>query len=551
MDTLEREITALDITLVAVHKRLHRRLADSKKRRNTLAPISKLPMELMITTFLDSLEDVVVKKYYPRVKALSQVCSAWYSIIHSTANFWARIHSDFSLPAIGKILHKSGHAPLTVECGYLLRSAEANAFVDMLIPSAKRIRSLTVSRDFAGSPGATKLLGPKLERLEYLTPNVTLPLALGNWAGPLDGLREVVLESAYLPWSSVSFKGLKTLKLFHILSQGPSLQQLLDMMAESPSLRDLTLDHISIHPGPSFGTVSTITLPSLQRLHLIHISQTTTLKILNSIRAPYCLDTRVACCFDLATSDSLPILISLSQTMPRIQAALDHGDQLCIDVTSRSFHCCTEREGYGDTNIDIKMEGIPPYKALSWLLNLLKPPPDRRATLTVGSEFNVSEPSFIQAVDHKLRFVTHLNLTTDLSVDPLLKQLGRQVTISGVPSWPMPRLTSLSIGTAYFSGLTLIHTLKTRYPRGKKSGKKGKGKSSKAATKPEPLRSLFVVGCQGMNEEVQDDVEDILGPGVLDWNMDEEDYDDDYSFDDAIDYWDDPYYSDHLFGDWD
>lgn len=554
LESLDREITALDITLVAVHKRLHRRLADSRKRRNTLAPISKLPMELMITTFLDVLEDVTIKKYYPSVKALSQVCSAWYSIIQSTANFWARIHSDFSLPAIGKILHKSRNAPLTVECGYLLLSTEAKAFVDMLIPSAKRIRSLTVGRDFAGSSGATKLLGPKLEHLVYRTPNVTLPLALGNWAGPLDGLREVVLESAYLPWSSVSLKGLKTLKLVHILSQGPSLQQLLEMMAESPSLRDLTLNHISIHPGPSFETASTITLPSLQRLQLVHISQTTTLKILNSIRAPHCLDTRVACCFDYATSDSLPILISLAQTIPRIQTALDDGYQLCINVTSRLFHCWTESEGYGDTlepNIDIEMEGIPPYKALSWLLNLLKPPPDRRATLTVGPDFNVSEPSFVRAVNHKLRFVTRLHLTTDLSVDPLLKQLGRQVSQSAGTTWPMPRLSSLNLGTAYFSGLTLVDTLKTRYSRKKGVGKKGKGRSSKTAPKPEPLTSLVVVGRQSMDEEVQDEVEDILGPGVLDWDMDDEDYDDDYSYDDDIDYWDDPYYSDHLFGDWD
>ncbi|KIO34768.1 hypothetical protein M407DRAFT_16720 [Tulasnella calospora MUT 4182] len=552
LSALDREITALDITLVAVHKRLHHRLAEARKRRNTLGAISRLPTELMIKIFLKELEEVPIKKYYPRVKALSQVCAAWYSIIHNTANFWAHVHSDFSLPAVGRILYKSRNAPLTVECGYLLTGTAAKAFVDMLIPSAKRIRSLAVSRDFAAWSEAIKLVGPKLERLEYRTTNASKPPSLGRGVGPLDRLRELTLESAYLPWSSISLKGLKTLKLFHITSEGPLTSQLWSIIAESPSLRHLVLNHVSISPGSQTET-STITLPSLRQLHLIHLSQSTIQSILNAIRAPVCLDTNVTCDSDPATPDSLPVLLSLSQTIPHIQAVLNEGYQLCINANSRLFRCWTERERYDDADapsIEIEMPQISPYKALDWLLDLLKPPRDRRSTLTLGPDFNISEPSFADAVNYKLHFVTSLYLTTDLGVDPLLKQLGRQVTRYGTPSWPMPRLSTLNLGTTYFSGPTLIDTLKRRY-KGKKGGKKGKGKGTKTANKPVELISLVVVGHQSMDEEYQDEVEEILGPGVMDWDMDDEDFDEDYSYDDDIDYWDEPYYGDHLYSIWD
>ncbi|KAG9051582.1 hypothetical protein FS837_004092 [Tulasnella sp. UAMH 9824] len=552
-NALDREITALDITLAAVHKRLHRRLADTRKRRNTLAGISRLPIELMIKILLIELEEVDIKKYYPRVRTLSQVCAAWYSIIQNTANFWAHVHSDFSLPAISKIiLYKSRNAPLTVECGYLLTSSAAKAFVDMLVPSAKRIRSLTVSCDFAAGSEAIKLAGPKLERLDYRTTKVSKPISLGSRVGRLDALRELTLESAYLPWSLVSLKGLKTLKLFRIASEGLRMSQLWGMIAESPSLRHLVLNNVFISQGPQTET-STITLPFLRQLHLIHLSQTTIHSILNAIRAPTCLDTNVTHDSDSATPDSLPVLLSLSQALPNIQAVLNEGYQLCVNVSGRLFRCWTDRERYGDPDepsIEIEMREISPYKALDWLLNLLKPPRDRRSTLTLGSDFNISEPSFAHAVNHKLGFITSLYLTTDLSVDPLLKQLGRQITHQGIPSWPLPRLSALNLGTAYFSGSTLIETLRNRY-RGKKGGKKGKGKGSKTANKPVPLASLVVVGHQSMDEEYQDEVEEILGPGVMDWDMDEEDYDEDYSFDEDIDYWSDPYYGNHLYSAWD
>ncbi|KAG8915860.1 hypothetical protein FRC00_010751 [Tulasnella sp. 408] len=552
-NALDREITALDITLAAVHRRLHRRLAETRKRRNALARISRLPTELMIKILLIELEEVDIKKYYPRVKTLSQVCATWYSIIQNTANFWAHVHSDFSLPAIGRILYKSRNAPLTAECGHLQTSSSAKAFVNMLVPSAKRIRSLAVSRDFAAGSEAIKLVGPKLERLEYRTTNVSKPVSLGSRVGRLDALRELTLESASLPWSSVSLKGLKTLKLFRITSEGLLMSQLWCMIAESPSLRHLVLNNVSISQGPTQTGTPTITLPCLRQLHLIHLSQTTIQLILNAIRAPACLDINVTHDSDSSTSDSLPVLLSLSQALPNIQAVLNEGYQLCVNVNFRLFRCWTDRERYGDPDepsIEIEMREISPYKALDWLLNLLKPPRDRRSTLTLGSDFNISEPSFTHAVNHKLGFVTSLYLTTDLTVDPLLKQLGQQITHQGIPGWPMPRLSALNLGTAYFSGSTLIETLRNRY-KGRKGGKKGKGKGSKAATKPVPLTSLVVVGHQSMDEEYQDEVEEILGPGVMDWDMDEEDYDEDYSFDEDIDYWDDPYYGNHLYSAWD
>ncbi|KAG8932800.1 hypothetical protein FRC01_012284 [Tulasnella sp. 417] len=552
LSALDREIAALDTTLVAVQKRLHQRLAETRKLRNALAVISRLPTELMIKIFLNELEEVTVKQYYPRVKTLSQVCAAWHSIIQNTVNFWAHLHSDFSLKAVGQILHKSRNAPLTVECGLLLTSSAAREFVEMLVQSAKRIRSLVVSRDFAAWSEARRLVGPKLEQLDYRTTNISKPLPLGNRVGRLDGLRELTLESAYLPWASVSLKGLKTLKLIRILSQGPSMSQLWSAITGSPSLQNLVLNHVSVSPGPETET-STFTLPSLRQLHLIHLSQSTIQSILNTIRTPACLDVNVTCDSDPTAPNSLPVLLSLSQTIPHIPALLNGGYQLCINLNSRVFRCWTERERYDDAHepkIEIDMQEISPYEAFAWLLNQLKPPRDRRSTLTLSPDFNISEPSFVYAVDHKLHFVTSLDLTTDLSVDPLVKQLGRQVTHSGIPSWPMPRLSVLNLGTAYFSGHALIETLRNRY-RGKKGGKKGRGKGAKSPNKPVPLTSLIVVGHQSMDEEYQDEVEDILGPGVMDWDPDDEDYDEDYSIDDDIDYWDEPYYGDHLYSVWD
>ncbi|KIO34769.1 hypothetical protein M407DRAFT_16721 [Tulasnella calospora MUT 4182] len=546
LSALDREIAALDITLVTMHKNLHHQLAETRKLRDTLGAISRLPTELMIEIFLNELEEVAIKEYYPRVMALSQVCAAWYSIIHNTANFWAHVHSDFPLPVVDKILHKSRNTPLTVECGFLLMGTVATAFVDMLIPSAKRIRSLAVSSDFAAWSEATTLVGPKLERLEYRAIDISNPVFLGGGVGRLDGLRELTLQNACLPWSFVSLKGLETLRLLLITSGGPLMSQLRSMIAESPSLRYLILNHVSISPGPQTDT-STITLPSLRQLHLIQLSQSTIQSILNAIRAPACLDTNVTCYLHPVTPDPSPVLLSLSQTIPHIQSAFNEGYQLCINVTSRGFRCYTERERYWDADeprIEVEMQEISPYKALDWFLNLLKPPPNRSSTLTLGPDFNILEPSFAYAVNHKLRFVTSLHLTTDFGVDPVLKQLGRQVTHHGTPSWPMPRLSTLNLGTACFSGSTLIDTLKNRY-KGRKGGKKGKSKGPRTANKPVPLTSLVVVGQQSMDEEYSDEVEEILGPGVMDWDIDGEDYDEDYSYDDDMDYWDEPYHEDH------
>ncbi|KAG8974896.1 hypothetical protein FRB90_009682, partial [Tulasnella sp. 427] len=410
-DVIDQEISALETTIDAVGKRLQRRLADAKKRRNDLAPLSKIPAELLIDILLHSLDEVRTISFYQRVKTLSEVCMVWHTVINNTAQFWARLHSNFSSSKIERILQRSGNALLTVECAWFPISRDAKSFVNTLVPSADRIRSLTVTRDFSNQTEVSKLVGRMIEHLEYRTDSDSGQIALGDREKPLDRLQSLVLESAYLPWPAL--KRMQTLRLFRLSYNGPSLEQLWVIIVESPSLRHLILNHVSITrtSASSASTVSTYNLPSLKQLHLVHLSQSDTNTILNGIRAPQCSDTRIACHFDSHSSTSLPVLVSLEQTIGNLREAFNAGrGELHIELSASALRCRTGGLLFNDSEeeegerIIIAMEGVPPYEAMTWLFRALNPPDNRNVTLSLGVGFNVTDPSFVHAVDHGLRF---------------------------------------------------------------------------------------------------------------------------------------------------
>ncbi|KAJ6450194.1 hypothetical protein C8R45DRAFT_1114269 [Mycena sanguinolenta] len=254
-------------------------IALLKARRNALAPIRRLPNELMIRIFTivavesDTLFDL-------RWTKLMFVCHHWHGLALAAQPLWAFI--DVRWHGLGRLfgqLRHSGVAPLSFKM--FCHEHSSKACLGTILEQSVRLRDFELS-------GEARQLYELIGRLtEYKFP-ILFSLSLSPSSGRdepqedmirdlpeaiLDGglpsLRELTLSSIGFPWTSLS--GITALSLDNCHDSStplsPSFHGLLDMLSSCPQLQNLKLEVTIPAPLPD-QLYATVELPALARLFL-------------------------------------------------------------------------------------------------------------------------------------------------------------------------------------------------------------------------------------------------------------------------------------------
>ncbi|KAJ6479906.1 hypothetical protein C8R47DRAFT_1018989 [Mycena vitilis] len=257
-------------------------IAMLKVKRNAIAPISRLPNELLsriITRYAADSDELANLKWTKIMK----VCWRWHNLGLAAQSLWAFIETDWSISLGEERLHgqiqRSGLAPLTLT----IRDCDSDRCKWVISEHSARIQNLEVS---GGASEIYNLLTNINGHDFPILTSLHLDLGADHLQAPGDSfvvpnvmlgsprLRKLTLSFIDVPWMSIG--GLESLSLRHCSNSGVgSIQDphaLFTMLEACPQLRILRLEDVLPAQG-DFPTDRTIRLPSLADLRLAdHIS---------------------------------------------------------------------------------------------------------------------------------------------------------------------------------------------------------------------------------------------------------------------------------------
>ena len=235
-------------------------------RKNMLAPISKIPPEILaiIPDFWDTRDrdqDVI---------ALTHVCRVWREVFVSRSSLW----TDFDCLDEEKTqvyFERSKSSPVNLSLHLSEGISFCNSFFQIIPYATGRLRSLFVEGPLEDVEIVISHLShpaPLLEHLSILPGDVPGYLALtpALFNGGLSSLRTLRLESVHteLPW-----RNMVNLTSFTLSSTPPgvvSVGQLLDFFENAPYLEEVELCFAIPTAGAQHGRV--VSLECLKSMHI-------------------------------------------------------------------------------------------------------------------------------------------------------------------------------------------------------------------------------------------------------------------------------------------
>ncbi|PBK72396.1 hypothetical protein ARMSODRAFT_1002507 [Armillaria solidipes] len=267
-----------------------------KSRRNTLAPISQLPPEMLSRIFLFV--------SYPResYKSLlwinvSHVSQHWRAVALGFPALWSS--PPFMVPTWAhEMLKRSKMAPLTIVADLTYMTPKMLAVFDDVMRHADRSAELNLT----GAKTMEKYLtditkrAPFLNKLcisqvysRYNENEERIALPYNFFDGQAPRLRHLDLRRCQVHWDSGLMQNLTYLRIVEPGDFRPTTSQLVDLLEQMPYLETLDLDHAlpivsettKTLPSPSH----VISLPRLSQIHLVS-SVLETANLLNRIDFP-------------------------------------------------------------------------------------------------------------------------------------------------------------------------------------------------------------------------------------------------------------------------
>lgn len=246
-----------------------------KTKQNALAPVSRLPPEILSNVFFQTREFVLSNDRWSLdwIAPISHVCQHWRDVALADPNLWTCIVFD-RLQRAEELLKRSGMAPLIIKA----RISDLS-FLELfdLVCSAMQHLPRTLELYISASKedmeeilaGAISLDAPLLETLCLFnthdspddSTNFDFPKCFDNSIC----LRRVELINCNFSWHSPLLVGLTHLKLHNIYPR-PTTKELLNALEKLPLLE--TLDILDSFPLLHAPHDRVITLPSLSLLCL-------------------------------------------------------------------------------------------------------------------------------------------------------------------------------------------------------------------------------------------------------------------------------------------
>lgn len=282
---------------------------------NLLAPIQRLPEELLVPIFHEVIEDAAYcqrQGWHNVIFTLGTVCKHWRNICMATPQLWAYI-DIYDSRGMHRHIHRSKNVPLKVYSNartWFSESVYSNA--QALGKHMHRVTTMALHlhrSTLSVLPGLWDAPAPELERLSLVQTSTGTAMLVHPtpwnfmndqpFASITPKLRTLHLDRVSFPLSSTIFAGLRHLSLQHqhAAAINNSPHALLTMLSSSAQLESLTLVNAipTINTNPSqLGHVGTIQLLNLRTLSLNKNSESETFWLLDHLHFP------PTCTFDLS-----------------------------------------------------------------------------------------------------------------------------------------------------------------------------------------------------------------------------------------------------------
>jgi len=258
-----------------------------KHRRNNLAPISRLPPEILgkVFSFIPFGEWDNFSTSASWI-AFSEVSHSWRAVAINTPELWgelplgnvkrARTMLERSKMTDLSINYEFSNifAPLTSPVVTFLRDVLANHLSHIGELRLKRLKPTTFAHLFKDiSPSRASKLHTLSISAGYTLPSISLSEPQSTLPDDVfletERLRHLELSACNINWDASLLRNLETLTLSHSHNR-PSLKQVLAALRQMPGLKSLKMSHSLPKSGDGLvSTKETISLPRLRMLHLV------------------------------------------------------------------------------------------------------------------------------------------------------------------------------------------------------------------------------------------------------------------------------------------
>lgn len=274
-----------------------------RRSRNAVAPISRLPNEMLVQAFAEYIADkdyiaigngqVAPGQTLPqKLSVLSKVSKAWQEVAQDAACLWAgNVNAQQPPSFVRAAIKNSKRHPLVVQCFMDNSQPEYEASLE-ICGELHRWRSANLTAynpahfdvlAYSGAPSLKSLTMSAIAR-------TGIPIRLFGGVAPQ--LEELSLRNVLIDWNSPVLSGLRSIELD--LTIGPSPFQFLRALQSSPNLVTLILSNSSFAVTSDTSTFSEpIDLIRLRRLRL-HLCPDDVVRLcLEKLRCPFLADFHV------------------------------------------------------------------------------------------------------------------------------------------------------------------------------------------------------------------------------------------------------------------
>ncbi|KAG8887285.1 hypothetical protein FRB98_000271 [Tulasnella sp. 332] len=363
---------------------------------NSFAPIHKLPVEILLKIFSLHLRDQYSfptespALVFKSLHALAQVSSVWLAIIKESPKFWAWASGSTPEPVWRAALTLSRTQPLAVVVhAYFSRLGDVRSFWKeaCLHISRWRSASIIVYKDWdlslldGGEASCLKRLQLCVHNRSYNDETKVVERLFQDRAPQLKHLNmtRVTLRS----WSSDVLSGLQALELSYIRTNGPSLQQLVDVLHHCPDLEVLSLISVAFAAVQSVANAGNtqISLLSLRKLKLQMVVTPLMEYLFDTMDIPRCTSFYIQG-FDDTSSPTFLSSLTMALT-PHIEAAIESRLENGVGCTSIVVHehrqlsltCQTRRPSDLSTRIfsrlTLSLFDVPCSVVLEWISRII------------------------------------------------------------------------------------------------------------------------------------------------------------------------------------
>lgn len=313
LENFDSGIATVEYLVSTLQKLAKAQIVNLRQKRNELCPISRLPVELLVSVFNkyikmeDEHEDADVgaisveqPEWFRKMSTISLVSRRWNGVLRGAPQFWSRINILYAPSFIRKALERSQTHPLDIRGNLAAKPGDVlqqEAIVSVFSHVSRWSIATLKGHTAADFDLLTYPPAPRLKALDLAcNPAFHTPLDLLDGTAPI--LEHLALEGVPVRWTSPILSGLLSLTLRNI--DGPDPTQLLDILHACPNLHTLRLTTFRCGtPSQPTGDDQPVELPKL-----------TTLSVQTSAQAMQDIFGRIRC---PSVSD---VWISLPPTIP-------------------------------------------------------------------------------------------------------------------------------------------------------------------------------------------------------------------------------------------